>query len=59
MEILRFISAIFYDGPDKLKARTNQPDVEGVIPLTFFTAQGIEVRRVGGKRSKTKLQCSY
>ena len=43
MEILRFISAVFYDGPDSLIACSEQPHVNGIVPLTFYTAQGREV----------------
>ena len=45
MEIVRFLSAIFYGGPDKLVAAGDHPDVEGLIPLTFYAAQGREVRK--------------
>ena len=39
MEILRFISAISYGGPHELVARSEQQDVVGVVPLTFYVAQ--------------------
>lgn len=44
MEILRFISAIFYGGPDRLIAKSNILDVHGILPLTFYVAQGHEVQ---------------
>ncbi len=42
MEILRFISAIFYGGPDRLQAKSIQPPVDGIVPLNFYVAQGWE-----------------
>ena len=42
MEILRFISAIFYGGPDRLQAKSVQPAVDGLVPLNFYVAQGQE-----------------
>ena len=43
MEILRFISAIFYGSPDALKSRSNIPNTR-FVPLTFYAAQGREVQ---------------
>lgn len=42
MEVLRFLSAVFYGGPDMLVDRSIQPTVDGVVPLTFYAAQGRE-----------------
>ena len=39
MEILRFISAISYGGPNELIARTIQGEAPGIVPLTFYVAQ--------------------
>jgi len=44
MEIVRFIAAVFYGGPDVLRSLSDIPGVPGVIPLTFYTAQGREVQ---------------
>ena len=44
MEILRFISSIFYGGPDKLVSRANLPSVLGITPLMFYAVQGVEVQ---------------
>ncbi len=44
MEILRFISAIFYGGPDKLVSRSNLQSSLGIMPLTFYMAQGREMQ---------------
>ena len=44
LEILRFIAAIFYGGPDVLVPMSDQATAEGVVPLTFYTAQGREVQ---------------
>ena len=40
----RFISAVFYDGPNSLQSRANLPDVDNVVPLTFYVANGMEVQ---------------
>lgn len=42
MEILRFISAIFYGGPDTLTCESNIPSVLHVTPLTFYSVMGQE-----------------
>ena len=39
MEILRFISAISYGGPEELIARSEQMDAPSIVPLTFYVAQ--------------------
>ncbi|KAL3877847.1 hypothetical protein ACJMK2_035491 [Sinanodonta woodiana] len=44
MEILRFIAATFYGGPDKLISRSNIPAVVEITPLTFYGVQGREVQ---------------
>ncbi len=44
MEILRFISAIFYGGPEKLISHSNLPTPDNVKSLTFYVAQGREVQ---------------
>lgn len=44
MEILRFISAIFYGGPDKLESRANIPSVLEITPLMFYAVQGVEIQ---------------
>jgi superfamily I DNA and/or RNA helicase len=44
MELVRFLSAVFYGGPDVLHSFCALPDVYGVIPLTFYTAQGREIQ---------------
>ena len=44
MEIVRFLSAIFYGGPNELISGSNQPTCEDIVPLTFYTAQGREVQ---------------
>lgn len=43
MEILRFISAVFYGSPEALKSRCSLPDTK-YVPLTFYAAQGHEVQ---------------
>ena len=42
-EILRFISAVHYGGPDELRAESEQPTCDNIVPLTLYTAQGREV----------------
>ncbi|XP_041364208.1 uncharacterized protein LOC121379626 [Gigantopelta aegis] len=42
-EILQFISAIFYGGPDRLKAQGSIPSVE-ITPLVFYAVQGCEIQ---------------
>ncbi|XP_048248196.1 helicase with zinc finger domain 2-like isoform X1 [Haliotis rufescens] len=44
MEILRFISAIFYGGPDSLKAMGVVPSVVELTPLVFYVVQGREIQ---------------
>ena len=44
MEILRFISAIFYGGPEKLESRANLPSVLEITPLMFYAVQGMEIQ---------------
>ena len=44
MEILRFISAIFYGGPNSLKSEANIPSVVDITPLMFYGVQGREVQ---------------
>ncbi|KAK7471580.1 hypothetical protein BaRGS_00035778, partial [Batillaria attramentaria] len=44
MEILRFISAVFYGGPEQLKAYGNIPSVVELTPLMFNAVQGKEVQ---------------
>ena len=44
MEILRFISAVFYGGPDKLTAGGCIPSVLELTPLQFYAVQGQEVQ---------------
>ena len=44
MEILRFISAIFYDGPNNLKSEANIRSVVEITPLVFYGVQGREVQ---------------
>ncbi|GFN78225.1 helicase with Zinc finger domain 2-like isoform x3, partial [Plakobranchus ocellatus] len=41
-EILRFISSVFYGGPDSLKAYGKIPAVMGITPLMFYAVQGRE-----------------
>ncbi|XP_033763482.1 LOW QUALITY PROTEIN: helicase with zinc finger domain 2-like [Pecten maximus] len=43
-EILRFISAIFYGGPDKLESQAKLPSVLTITPLTFYAVQGREMQ---------------
>ncbi|OWF53235.1 helicase with zinc finger domain 2-like [Mizuhopecten yessoensis] len=43
-EILRFISAIFYGGPDKLESQAKLPSVLTITPLTFYAVQGRETQ---------------
>jgi len=45
MEILRFLAAVFYGGPDILTSRSNQPEVPW-LPLTFYVAQGREIQDI-------------
>ena len=52
MEILRFISAISYGGPNELAARSIQADSPGIVPLTFYVAQ------VRGSVQADSPQCS-
>ena len=44
MEILRFISAVYYGGPNQLHEASGLPDAEGITPLTFYTAYGKEIQ---------------
>ena len=44
MEILRFISATFYGGPDKLKSEANIKSVVDITPLVFYGVQGREMQ---------------
>ena len=44
MEILRFISAVFYGGPEKLTAGGSIPSVVEITPLQFYAVQGKEVQ---------------
>ena len=39
MEILRFISAIWYGGPSELEAMSSQTDIDAVPPLQFYVAR--------------------
>ncbi|XP_052765877.1 helicase with zinc finger domain 2-like isoform X2 [Mya arenaria] len=48
MEILRFISAVFYGGPDVLKSEANVPSVLSVTPLLFYAVQGKEKQSESG-----------
>ena len=43
-DILRFLSTIFYGGPDVLVPCTDQPETCSVKPLNFFAAQGEEMQ---------------
>ncbi|BFZ02836.1 hypothetical protein BsWGS_05875 [Bradybaena similaris] len=43
-EILRFISSVFYGGPDHLKAYGQIPAVMGITPLMFYAVQGVETQ---------------
>lgn len=43
-EILRFISAIFYGGPEKLESQAKLPSVLTITPLTFYAVQGREMQ---------------
>ncbi|XP_059174915.1 helicase with zinc finger domain 2-like isoform X2 [Physella acuta] len=43
-EILRFISSVFYGGPDNLKAYGQVPSVMGITPLMFYAVQGTETQ---------------
>ena len=45
MEIVRFLSAVYYGGPDMLEACSDQPTVDGIVPLTLYVAQGCEVQQ--------------
>ena len=42
MELLRFVAAVIYGGPDALVSRSDQPNVIGIVPLAFHTALGRE-----------------
>lgn len=44
MELVRFLAAVFYGGPEVLHSFSELPDVYGVVPLTFYTAQGREIQ---------------
>lgn len=44
MEILRFISSVFYGGPDRLISQANLPSVLEVTPLMFYGVQGVEIQ---------------
>jgi len=44
MEILRFISAVFYGGPEVLKSEANVPSVLSITPLLFYAVQGHEIQ---------------
>ena len=39
MEVLRFISAMWYGGPTELEAMSAQTDHDGVPPLQFYVAR--------------------
>jgi superfamily I DNA and/or RNA helicase len=43
-EILRFISAVFYGGPEVLKSEANIRAVLSITPLAFYSVQGREVQ---------------
>ncbi|XP_012934940.1 helicase with zinc finger domain 2 isoform X2 [Aplysia californica] len=43
-EILRFISSVFYGGPENLKAYGKIPSVVHITPLMFFAVQGREMQ---------------
>ncbi|XP_076459401.1 3'-5' exoribonuclease HELZ2-like isoform X2 [Babylonia areolata] len=43
-EILRFISAVFYGGPEKLTASGSIPSVVELTPLLFYAVQGREMQ---------------
>ncbi|RUS75490.1 hypothetical protein EGW08_016758 [Elysia chlorotica] len=45
-EILRFISSVFYGGPESLKAYGKIPSVMGITPLMFYAVQGRESQNV-------------
>lgn len=57
MEILRFISAIFYGGPDMLKAYGNIPSVVEVTPLVFHVVQGREVQDADSTSFYNTAEC--
>ena len=42
--ILRFLSSIYYGGPDVLIACTDQPETSQLKPMNFFAAQGEEMQ---------------
>lgn len=44
MEILRFLSAVFYGGPDVLKSEANIRSVLSITPIAFYAVQGREVQ---------------
>ena len=44
MELVRFLAAVFYGGPEALHSLSKLPDVHGVVPLTFYSAQGVEIQ---------------
>lgn len=44
MEILRFLAAVFYGGPEGLIACSNQLPVDDLVPLSFYTAFGREIQ---------------
>ena len=43
-DILRFLSSIFYGGPDVLVAKSTQPVANSVPPLNFYAAYGCETQ---------------
>lgn len=44
MEILRFISSVFYGGPDRLISQSNLQSVLEITPLMFYGVQGVEIQ---------------
>ena len=42
VDILKFISTMFYGGPERLVCYSEQPDVS-IPSMNFYVAQGIEV----------------
>ncbi|KAL8623914.1 hypothetical protein ACOMHN_054255 [Nucella lapillus] len=58
MEILRFISTVFYGGPGKLTASGCIPSVVTVTPLQFYVVQGLEVQEQDSTSFKNMAESS-
>ncbi|XP_076439727.1 3'-5' exoribonuclease HELZ2-like isoform X2 [Babylonia areolata] len=58
MEILRFISAVFYGGPDNLTAGGSIPSVVELTPLQFYAVLGREEQQPDSTSYVNLAECS-